>query len=201
MQRIGRLWIQLPAVALLAVLSALPLLAPQQAWAQAGAAKTSVGANEKIMDIAKRIRYPNATLNQMALALVRANPGAFALRSERQLIPGAEIIIPAEPDVLATDPATADREISRLAKADALYRTAVVAERKGDMPKAMRAYLTAAHMGHALADHRLGQLYDWDPTGKVPHDLAESIAFYQSARKRGVKVEGPLRREPPVTGR
>jgi TPR repeat protein len=60
------------------------------------------------------------------------------------------------------------------------------------MKTAMRSYLTVAHMGHGLADLRLGQLYDWDPSGKVPHDLRESLFFYREARKRGITIEGPI---------
>jgi FimV-like protein len=167
-------------------------LAAILAQAQTPPAKVTVTAADTVMVLAKKFKYPDATLNQMALALVRENPNAFEVGSQRQLKVGYEMQIPAAAAVTATDRAVADREIARLAKADRAYRAGVAAEKKGDMKTAMRSYLTAAHMGHGLADLRLGQLYDWDPSGKVPHDLQESIFFYREARKRGITIEGPI---------
>jgi FimV-like protein len=176
-----------------AVLAAVTVLSAAGAYAQTAPARVTVGANDNVMALAKRYKHPEATLNQMALALVRANPNAFEVESQRQLKQGYEMEIPAVAAVTATDKATADKEMARLVKADQAYRNGVAAEKKGDMKTAMRSYLTAAHMGHGLADLRLGQLYDWDPSGKVPHDLAESLAFYREARKRGITIEGPIR--------
>jgi pilus assembly protein FimV len=167
-------------------------LAAIQAHAQTPPAKVTVTATDTVMVLAKKYRPKEATLNQMALALVRENPNAFEVGSQRQLKVGYEMQIPAATTVTATDKAVADKEMARLAKADRAYRAGVAAEKKGDMKTAMRSYLTAAHMGHGLADLRLGQLYDWDPSGKVPHDLQESLFFYREARKRGITIEGPI---------
>ena len=180
----------LRAVVPAGILLSLVFAAPD---AVAQASKHTVRGNETIDVIAKKYQYPSVSLSQMIYALVFDNTNAFERNSMRQLTRGYEIAIPAEDKVKAIDAAMADREVVKLRQADAIYRQGVAAEQASDRTKAVRFYLTAAQMGHGLADLRLGQLYDRDTTGKIPRDLAESIRFYRAARKQGLKVDGPLK--------
>jgi FimV-like protein len=174
----------------------LALVGAPPALAQAAAGgKHAVGKNDDVLGIAKQYKYPNISENQMVLALVQANPNAFELGSARQLKLGYAMDIPPQAVVSSIDAASADKEAARFLKADSLYRAGVAAERKKDMKTAYRSYLTAAHMGHGLAAFRLGQLTDFDPSHQIPHDLQESIVFFQEARKRGIKIDGPIRYE------
>ena len=149
---------------------------------------------DSVLAISQHIRYPKATVNQMAYAIIHANLDALGQRTTEVWKPGATLTIPDEATVLKTDTKTADAYIARVVKSDARYREAVALEQKGDMTGAVAAYLDAAKIGHVLADLRLGQLYDTDRTKTLPHDLQESIRHYQKARARGLTVEEAERR-------
>lgn len=174
----------------------LGLFAPLHAGAQAKAAPAGtpstyeVKRGDSVLALAGRIRYPKASVNQMAYAIIHANLNALGQRTTETWRPGATLKIPDEAAVLAVDPKTADAYIARVVKSDARYREAVALEKKGEMPAAVSAYLDAAKIGHVLADLRLGQLYDKDLSKTLPHDLQESIKHYQKARERGLTVEG-----------
>jgi hypothetical protein len=58
------------------------------------------------------------------------------------------------------------------------------------------AYIEAAHLGHPLADVRLGQLYDRDNSSTLPRDLQSSIRHYQAAREFGIEIKGQQARDP-----
>lgn len=199
---------------LIAASMALPLAAWAQSAGSPTAAQTAGGParaapvparyvtkkGDTILSIAKNFRHPTATLNQMAYALIKANAGAFSQRTVERLLANTPLTIPDEATVLATDAKTADREMARLGKAEDRYKAAVTMERQGDMPGALVAYLSAAELGHGLADIRLGQLYDSDATKTVPRDLQNSIHYYQEARKQGITLKGPLDRVPNLVG-
>jgi len=160
------------------------------ASAGAGAQSTHVvKKGDTVLALSSQFRYPNATVNQMAHAIIHANMDSFGRRTSELWRPGTRLKIPDEAAVLKTDTKTADSYVAQVRKSDARYREAVALEKKGDMPGAVPAYLDAAKIGHPLADLRLGQLYDKDRTGTLPRDLQESIKHYQAARKAGVKVE------------
>jgi Tfp pilus assembly protein FimV len=181
------------------LLIAASLALPMAAWAQSpGSYTTKKG--DSILSIAKGIKHPKATLNQMAYALIKANGAAFSQRTVERLMPDTKLTVPDEAAVLATDTETADREMARLGKGEERYRAAVVMEKQSDMQGAMAAYLEAAQLGHGLADLRLGQLYERDATKTVPRDLQESIRHYEEARKQGIPLKGPLDRVPNLTG-
>jgi Tfp pilus assembly protein FimV len=148
---------------------------------------------ESVLALAGKIRYPSATVNQMAYAIIHANLDKVGRRTVERWQPGAKLRIPDEATVLKTDPKTADAFMARVIKSDVHYREGVVLEQKKDMKGAITAYLEAAKIGHALADLRLGQLYDKDRSKTLPHDLQESIRHYQAARDAGLKVEGAER--------
>ena len=153
----------------------------------------TVGQGETVMTIAARLRYPGASENQMAYAIVRRNPNAFSPRTEQRLLPGAKLTIPDEATVLSYQPELADREVAMLRKGEARYTEGLAAEKASDMKGAVAAYIEAARLGHPLADLRLGQLYDRDASRTLPRDLQESIRHYQKAREFGIDIKSSPR--------
>ena len=183
-----------------AALSAAVLFAPQvraQAAAKAPAPTVyKVGKGETVMTIANKLRYPSATENQMAYAIVRGNPNAFSAKSKERLRPGAKLAIPDEKTVLSYKRDEADRGVTTLRKGETRYQDALTAEKCGDMKGAVAAYIEAARLGHPLADVRLGQLYDKDTSKTLPRDLQQSIGHYQKAREFGIEIKGQQARNP-----
>jgi Tfp pilus assembly protein FimV len=152
-----------------------------------------VAKGDTVLALSNKFRYPQATVNQMAYAIIHANMDSFGRRTAELWRPGTTLRIPDQATVLKTDPKTADAYVAQVRKSDARYREAVGLEKKGDMSGAVPAYLEAAKIGHPLADLRLGQLYD-KGAGALSRDLQESIKHYQAARKAGLTVEGAERR-------
>jgi TPR repeat protein len=190
---------------MLALLSAAAVTFAPQVRAQASqpaaakpAASTTytVGEGETLMMIAKKLRYPAATENQMAYAIARKNPNAFSVKTKQRLLPGVKLSIPNEATVLSYKPEVADKGVETLRKGEGRYQDGVAAEKAGDMPGAVKAYIEAARLGHPLADLRLGQLYDKDNSKTLPRDLQESMVHYQKAREFGIDVKGPTDRSP-----
>lgn len=165
----------------------------------AASALYTVGEGETVMTIAGKLRYAKATENQMAYAIVRANPNAFSVRTKERLLPGSKLQIPSEATVLSTQPEVADKGVETLRKGEVRYQAGLAAEKSGDMPGAVKAYIDAARLGHPLADLRLGQLYDRDVSRTLPRDLQQSIAHYQKAREFGIDIDKPTSRAPDVT--
>jgi len=184
------------ALACATALTFAPEPRAQTAAKPAAATVYTVGEGETIMTIAGKLRYPSATENQMAYAIVRANPGAFSARTKERLLPGAKLRIPSEAAVLSYKRETADKGVETLRKGELRYQAALAAEKSGDMPGAVNAYIDAARLGHPLADLRLGQLYDRDVTKTLPRDLQQSIVHYQKAREFGIDIEKPVSRAP-----
>jgi FimV-like protein len=189
---------------MLALASATALLFAPELGAQAPAKKAApttytVGEGETVLSIAAKLRYPSASENQMAYAIVRANPNAFSARTKERLQAGAKLDIPTEATVLSYKPEIADREAAKLRKGEARYQDGLAAEKAGNMKGAVTAYVEAARLGHPLADLRLGQLYDKDTSKTLPRDLQESITHYQKAREFGIEIKGPTDRAPQIT--
>jgi len=184
---------------LLALVFASALLSGPDARAQAAASSYTVGKDETVMTIAGKLRYPSATENQMAYAIVKANPNAFSVSTKQRLLPGAKLTIPAEATVLSYKTELADRETEKLRKGETRYQDGLAAEKAADMKGAVKAYIDAARLGHPLADLRLGQLYDKDSSKTLPRDLQESITHYQKAREFGIDIKGPTNRAPQPT--
>jgi len=155
-----------------------------------------VGKGETVMTIAAKLRYSSATENQMAYAIVRRNPNAFSAQSKQRLRAGAKLTIPDEATVLSYKPDVADRLATALRKGETRYSEGLAAEKGGDMAGAVPAYIEAAHLGHPLADVRLGQLYDRDNSSTLPRDLQSSIRHYQAAREFGIEIKGQQARDP-----
>jgi FimV-like protein len=180
--------------------AATVLLAPEvraQAAAKPPApAVYTLGKGETVMSVASKLRYPSATENQMAYAIVRRNPNAFSARSRQRLQPGAKLVIPDEATVLSYKPEIADQGVTALRKGEARYQDALASEKGGDMKGAITAYVESARLGHPLADLRLGQLYDKDASNTLPRDLQESIRHYQKAREFGIDIKSQKARDP-----
>ncbi len=72
-------------------------------------------------------------------------------------------------------------------------------EQDGRVRDAMGAYLSAARGGHGPAQKRLGILYGRGSV-EVPRDYAESIQWYERARRSGEDVPEPLQFSSPRAG-
>jgi FimV-like protein len=167
---------------------AAALLLPIAATAQPASPSThSVSRGETLTTIAQKARYPDVTLNQMLLALARANMHVFRARSVDRLNVGSKLTIPDRATVAAIDATEADSEVGRLRKAEQRYKDAVKLEKGNEHKAAFEAYLESGKQGHALAELRLGELYDKGSDG-VQRDLQESARWYQKARAQGVSV-------------
>lgn len=180
-------------------LSFAPEIRAQAAAKPEAATVYTVGEGETVMTIARKLRYPAATDNQMAYAIVRRNPNVFSPRTPQRLLPGAKLFIPSEATVLSYNAETADKNVATLRKGETRYQEGLAAENAGNMKGAVKAYIDAARLGHPLADLRLGQLYDKDRSRTLPHDLQQSIAHYQKAREFGIDIKGPADSAPILT--
>jgi Tfp pilus assembly protein FimV len=179
---------------ILAVLAAGALLSAPGLGAQT---THTVAKGETVVSIVHKLKYPEVTESQMYYALVRANINTFSVDTVERVAPGMKLRIPAAAEVRKIDVKTADAYMASLRRAEAIYQEGVAAENRGDMKTALERYLASANIGHALADLKLGQLYDKDVTRTLPHDLQKSIAHYQKARERGRdQIEGPGSRAP-----
>jgi FimV-like protein len=176
---------------------AAALLLPIAATAQPASPATtySVSRGETLTTIARKLRYPDVTQNQMVLALARENMHAFRTRSIDRLNVGSTLTVPSRATVAATDPGTADREVARIMKAEQRYKDAVKLEKDSEHKAAFEAYLDSGKQGHGLAELRLGELYDKGSPG-VQRDLQESARWYQKARAQGVEVPKAETRSP-----
>ena len=144
--------------------------------------------DDDLLSIAEALRPKQATINQMGLALLKANQKAIAERTTYRLPPGTRISVPDEKTVMSVDAETAEVEFNKLWRAEQHYRAGLALEKSGNMFHAFVSYVEAAKLGHGRAALRLGQLYDSDFSGFVQHDLLESARWYDTARKREVEV-------------
>ena len=156
----------------------------------------TVRSDDTILSIAEELRPPQATVNQMAMALVRANVEVFQPKAERRMPVGATLAVPSLETILKTDAAAAQRQFYDLWRAEQHYKAGLALERSKDMFYAFTSYVEAAKLGHGLAQLRLGQLYDNDLSGFVRRDLQESLRWYERARDQGVKIRSPGSRAP-----
>ena len=173
--------------------------------AQSGPAKSGAGSTyvvvkgDDVPGIVRKVKYADVTESQMYYAVVKTNINTFSVNTVERVTPGMRLKIPSQAEVKKVDVKTADEYMANLRKAEGIYSEGVAAEQKGDMKLAVEKYLAAAKIGHAVADVRLGQLYDKGVTKTLPRDLQESISYYQSARDRGREIKGPDNRAPQPT--
>ena len=184
---------------ILVLASAAGYLLPMETRAQAKPAAASsytVVKGDDVPSIVRKLKYPNVTESQMYYAVVQENINNFSMTTVERVTPGMKLRIPAQAEVAKVDVKTADEYMANLRKAEVLFAEGVAAENKGDMKGAVEKYLAAAKIGHAYAATKLGQLYDKGVTKTLPHDLQESIRYYEDARKRGKDIKGPTDRSP-----
>jgi Tfp pilus assembly protein FimV len=178
---------------LLAAVASLALLLPAAAQAQS---TYTVVKGDDVPAIVKKIKYPNVTESQMYYAFVQANINNFSTNTVERVTPGMKMRVPAQAEVAKVDVKKADEYMANLRRAEVLFAEGVALEDKKDLKGAVEKYVAAAKIGHAYAAEKLGQMYDKDVTKTLPHDLQESIKYYQEARKRGKDIKGPGSRAP-----
>jgi len=169
------------------ICAAVLLVLPAGSGAQSNPTYT-LQKGDTILSVAEKFRPPEATVNQMALAIARANVPAFKVRTQQRLAPGTVLTLPSKGIVLATDAATAEKEFAKLWTAEQHYKAAVALEHSKDTFYAFATYAEAAKLGHPLAQLRMGELYDSDFSGFVRRDLQQSAQWYEKARNQGVRT-------------
>ena len=185
---------------ILVLASAAAFLLPMEVRAQVKSASTyTVVKGDDVPSIVRKLKYPNVTESQMYYAVVQANINNFSMTTVERVTPGMTLRVPSQAEVAKVDVKTADEYMANLRKAEVIFADGVAAEKKGDMKTAVEKYLDAAKIGHAYAATKLGQLYDKGVTKTLPHDLQESIRYYEDARKRGKDIKGPTDRSPNPT--
>ncbi len=70
--------------------------------------------------------------------------------------------------------------------ADRQYRDGLAQERAGNHKEALALLLAAAERGHALAQKKLGEIYD-EGNAEVDRDYSKSIHWNERARETGVQ--------------
>ncbi len=156
--------------------------------------------DDTLLTIAEQLRGPKATMNQMALALARANMGPFKGRPGLTPPAGTKLTVPDQATVLAIDPRTAEVEVAKIWRGEQYYKAAQALEKSKDILYAFDTYVYAAKLGHGPSQLRLGQLYDNDLSGFVKHDLLTSMGWYEQARAQQVPIASPARRSPEMGG-
>ena len=101
------------ALCVLAAL-ALPAQAQKKEPPAAGPSSYEVARGDTLFRIAGKARPPGVALNQMVLALYRANPDAFLDGNINQLVVGRVLAIPGREAILAVNPAQATQELKAL---------------------------------------------------------------------------------------
>ena len=178
---------------LLTAIACLALLLPAAAQAQS---TYTVVKGDDVPTIVKKIKHPNVTESQMYYAFVQANINNFSMNTVERVIPGRRMTVPSQAEVAKVDVNKADEYMANLRKAEIIFAEGVALEGKNDMKGAVEKYIASAKIGHAYAAEKLGQLYDKGVTKTLPHDLQESIKYYQEARQRGKAIKGPTDRAP-----
>ena len=174
---------------LLVPLALLCIAYPQDGPSQAPATKTYVTKkDDTLLTMGEALRPPQATMNQMALALYQANLKTFQSRTTLQLATGTKLNVPIASIVTGTDAQTAEAEIAKIWRADQHYRAGLILEKSNHMSYAFDTYVYAAKLGHGRAQLRLGQLYDRDRSGFIQRDIQESLQWYEKARENQVEV-------------
>ena len=167
----------------LAVLSAAALVLSLPAGAQA---TYTVKDGDTLLSIGEQLRG-KASMNQMALAIARANKEP--LKGRPGLVPmttGTVLAVPDEKTVLATSKRRAEIEVAKIWRGEQYFKAGQALEKSGPVSVAFDTYTYAAGMGHGPSQLRLAQLYDRDTSGVVKRDFQESIRWYERARQEKV---------------
>lgn len=185
------------AILSLALAGTVAILAlyPMDASTQ-GKPSYTVKDGDDLPGIAERLKPTKATMNQMAIALVRANPKVFQSRSANRLPSGSQLAVPDDATVLKTPAAAAERQFSNFWRGEQHYRAGLALEKSKDMFYAFTSYAEGGKLGHGPCQARLGELYDNDMSGFVKRDLQESIRWYERARDNDVEIRKQRGRGP-----
>jgi len=176
--------IYLPLSAAVAVAALMPLSVQAQGNPAGGSYVTEAG--DDLLKIADKVRTPKATVNQMALALARANKEPFKGRPGLPQPAGVRLTVPDEAAVLKADPRVAEIEVAKIWRGEQYYKAGQALEKSKDVVVAFDTYTYAAELGHGPSQLRLAQLYDRGLPGVVQRDLMESIRWYEKARNEKV---------------
>lgn len=153
-------------------------LAPRLALALAGALASSAWPAEP----------PNPPVVEDATAArakPQANPSGTRVR-------GSSVLRQRYVDVINAEP---DRRMEAT-EMEEYFRSGQRLEQAGRLREALNAYLAAARAGHGPAQKRLGILYGRGGPD-VPRDYAESVHWYQRAKRSGEDVAEPLQYNAP----
>lgn len=103
-------------------------------------------------------------------------------------------------DVIRSEPGARAETVPELtAPLAEQFRKGQQLEKEGRTREATDAYLAAARAGHGPAQKRLGVIYGRG-SAEVPRDYAESIQWYDQARRSGEEVAEPLQFTTPRVG-
>ena len=160
----------------------------------------TVKADDTLLTMGEQLRGPKATMNQMALALARANMGPLKGRPGVPPPAGTVLTVPNEATVLATNPRTAEIEVAKIWRGEQYYKAGQALEKSKDILYAFDTYTYAAKLGHGPSQLRLGQLYDNDLSGFIKHDFLTSMGWYEKARQQQVPIGSAARKGPSMGG-
>jgi FimV-like protein len=186
-----------------AMLGAIGLPSSAQAQQAQAVSSHEVREGDTLFGVARSTRHEGVTLQQMIVAIWRANQSAFPGGNIHLLEVGTVLVIPARDIVAALNPPEADRQVRELLaakpprqeQAARRYRDGLAMERRGDQKGALDAFLEAGEAGYGLAQRKLGEIYD-KGNSATPRDYQTSLKWYQKAREQGVDIPKPIRRGP-----
>lgn len=115
-----------------------PSVAPAMTASSAGSTY-EVKRGDTLGGIAGRTRPPAASLDQMLVALFRANPEAFIAKNMNNLRAGSVLTIPAEQEVLSLDGGSARREVAAQSADFNQYRSRLAQAASSAAPAAAAA--------------------------------------------------------------
>ena len=206
--------IRVATVLLAAVLAAGVFPAPSRAQG----ARYEVQKGDTLFKIARKLRHPDATVNQMVAAIVRTNKDSLAARGANALRPGQILTIPPAGEIGLSPPTKPERDSVASVKEAPLvipprpaagespkpsdpeaaarrYLEGVALEKSGDHDAALKAFLDAGGGGHGLAQRKLGQIFDAG-TPAMKRDYQSALYWYRKAREQGVDIPAQKPRLP-----
>ena len=157
--------------------------------------------------------FLNGNINQLVVGRVLAVPGpedvlsvdpAKAAQQVKELAARPVVVPPPAPPAFEPKEAPAPKakptpppkpqpptSAVTPAQAEARFQEGLKSERQGDLKAAMASYLAAGESGNAMAQKRLGDIYN---TGNavVTRDYEIALKWYQKARAQGVEIPKPI---------
>ncbi|MFZ5558031.1 MAG: FimV/HubP family polar landmark protein [Pseudomonadota bacterium] len=134
--------------------------APEPAPSASGPAADSYGPvvrGDTLSGIAERVRHPGASLEQMLLALFRANPDAFVGNNMNRLKTGPVLRVPQRDDVMAIGQKEAMAEFRTQVADWQAYKQSLAGAASGSAPSASAGQTAAGKVTGAVAERGAGQ--------------------------------------------